>query len=79
MNGICKEMNGEKCAMEYCDYWNEEEQACSTALESHARVKILNLLLEKVEKLIYDAKDKEELTKIIKDLNIVDPGSKLMQ
>ncbi len=30
--GICIHMGGDKCAMEYCDYWNNEKQKCSQAL-----------------------------------------------
>lgn len=71
MAGICPHMNGDKCAMEYCDLWNSWEQGCSLALESHKRVKILNMVLEKAEELLMGVKEKEELTKIVKELNIV--------
>lgn len=71
MAGICPHMNGNKCAMEYCDYWNSWEQGCSLALESHKRVKILNVVLSKAEELLMDVKEKEALTKIIKELNVV--------
>ena len=30
--GICIHMSGDKCAMEYCDYWNIEKQKCGRAL-----------------------------------------------
>jgi hypothetical protein len=71
MAGICPHMNGNKCAMEYCDYWNNWEQGCSLALESHKRVEILNVVLSKAEELLMDVKEKEALTKIIKELNVV--------
>lgn len=71
MSSICPHMNGSKCAMEYCDYWNHLEQGCSLALESHKRVDILNMVLKKAEELLLDVKDKEDLMEIVKKLNIV--------
>lgn len=71
MTGICPHMNGDKCAMEYCDYWNSWEQGCSLALESHKRVEVLNMVLSKAEELLMDAKEKEALIEIVKKLNIV--------
>jgi len=59
MAGICPHMQGAKCAMEYCDYWNSLEQGCSLALESHKRTKILNLVLNKVEEVFMSAKEKK--------------------
>ena len=71
MAGICPHMQGAKCAMEHCDYWNSWEQGCSLALESHKRVELLNMVLGKAEELLMDVKEKEALIEIVKDLNIV--------
>jgi hypothetical protein len=68
---ICPHMNGKKCAAIYCDYWNHEEQRCSLALESHKRVELLDTILEKAEELLMNAKEKEDLAKIVKELNII--------
>jgi hypothetical protein len=73
MSGICPKMNGAQCGMEYCEFWNDDELACSIALESRKRVELLNLLIEKAEELIGDAKSKEDLIKTINELNIVSP------
>jgi len=73
MSGICPKMNGSKCGMNQCEFWNHDELACTIALESHKRVELLNLLIEKAEELIGDAKSKEDLIKVIRELNVVDP------
>lgn len=78
MSGICVKMGGKKCAMEYCDFWNHEEQICSLALESRKRIETLNIVLKKAEKVLMDAKEEEDLMTIIKDLNII-TVSKAMQ
>jgi len=75
MSGICPKMNGSLCAMGHCDLWNDWEQKCSTALESRKRVEILNKILEKTEELLADAKEKEDIEKIVRELNIVDVGN----
>jgi hypothetical protein len=75
---ICPHMNGKKCATEYCDYWNHEEQRCSLALESSKRVELLDMVLEKANELLMDVKEKEALMKIVKELNIVS-ASKTLQ
>jgi len=72
MSGICPKMNGAKCAMNQCEFWNIDELACSIALESHKRVELLNVLIEKAEKLAGDVRDKDELKALIKEFNIVD-------
>jgi hypothetical protein len=64
-------MNGNKCATEYCDYWDHEEQKCSLALESSKRVELLDMVLEKANELLMNAKEKEDLMKVVKELNIV--------
>ncbi len=71
MEGICVYMGGSQCAENYCDMWNNEHQSCSKALESHRRVEILTMILERADDLVANAKDKEELMKVVKDLNIV--------
>lgn len=68
---ICPHMKGSKCAEKYCDYWDDGEQRCSLALESHKRIEILNMILKRVEELLMDAKDEEGLLKLIQELNIV--------
>ena len=78
MSGICPHMNGKKCAMEYCDYWNREEQICSLALESRRRSEIFRTTLNKAKKLTADVKDSEELMELTKKLILV-AGSKTMQ
>jgi len=42
--GLCKFRNMEKCGKQYCDFWNETEQSCSTAIEAHLRVESLELI-----------------------------------
>lgn len=75
---ICPHMQGNKCAETYCDYWDDEEQRCSLALESHKRVELLDMVLKKAEELLIDVKEKEDLIKVIQELNIVS-ASKTMQ
>jgi hypothetical protein len=57
-------MDGKKCAMEYCDYWNYEEQMCSLALESIKRVEILNMALKNA-----NTKSRDELTELIRKIS----------
>jgi len=71
-------MDGKKCAMEYCDFWNHEEQMCSLALESHKRVEILKTISEKAEELALNAKDSKDLMELTKELIMV-TASKTMQ
>ena len=78
MTGICPRMNGKKCAMEYCDFWNHEEQICSLALESNKRVEILTAILNKAEELALNAADGKELMELTKELIVV-AGSKTIQ
>lgn len=78
MSGICPTMNGKKCAMEYCDFWNREEQICSLALESNKRVEILTTILNRAQELALDAKNSEELMGLTKELLMV-AGSKTIQ
>lgn len=75
MDNVCPKMNGSKCAMEYCDFWNLDEQKCSVALESHKRVELMNTLLKHVDELRFVAEDKGRLEELIKKLNIVNPVS----
>ncbi len=72
-NVICVHMDGKKCALIYCDYWNDQEQRCSLALESHKRVEMLDTLLEKTKSISMDIKEKEGLKKLVKELNIITP------
>lgn len=74
---ICTHMNGSKCAGEYCDYWNNEEQRCSLALESHKRVELLTIILNRAGELSSKAKNKEELIQVIKKLNLVSVSTTL--
>jgi hypothetical protein len=73
VSGICPKMNGAKCGMNQCEFWNHDELACATALESHKRVELLNLLIEKAEEMAKDVKSRKDLIKVINELNIVDP------
>ena len=68
---ICPQMNGKKCATIYCDFWDNEEQSCSLALESRKRVELLDAVLKKAEKLLMNAKEKEDLAKIVQEFNII--------
>lgn len=74
---ICPHMRGSTCAFEYCDYWDLKEQSCSLALESHKRVELLNMVLERYKELLLEAKDKDELMDVIKDLNILSVSNTL--
>jgi ABC-type uncharacterized transport system ATPase component len=71
-------MNGKKCAMEYCDFWDHKKQICSLALESRRRSEIFRIILSKANKLALDAKDSEELMKLTQELIIV-AGTKTLQ
>ena len=68
---ICPRMDGKKCASIYCDLWNDEEQTCSLALESHKRVKILDNILDRTEKLTTNTKEKEDLARVMQGFNVV--------
>jgi len=34
----------DKCAKQYCDFWNETEQTCALALEVHEKVELFRRL-----------------------------------
>ena len=59
--------------MNYCEYWDYDELACSTALESRKRVELLSLLIEKAKEIVKNADGKEDIIKMIRELNIVNP------
>jgi len=43
----------DKCAKQYCDFWNEARQTCALALEVHEKVELLerlNKMLSQLEK-----------------------------
>jgi hypothetical protein len=43
----------DKCAKQYCDFWNEAEKTCALALEVHEKVELLkrlNSILSRLEK-----------------------------
>ena len=75
--GICVYMKGEKCALNYCDLWNNEHQMCAKALEAHKRVEILTMILAKAEELVMKSKEKEDLMKAVRELNIVNVSSSI--
>jgi len=68
---ICPHMSGAKCANEYCDYWDSEEQACSLALLAHKQSELLNMVLAKAEEQLLNTKDKKEIMELIKNFNII--------
>jgi hypothetical protein len=73
--GVCVKMNGSQCAMQYCDYWDSDEQMCAAALEAHRRAELLGMILAKARELLEDVEDKEKLMQVVKELNIIDPVS----
>lgn len=57
--GICPIMNGNKCALNYCDFYEEEDQICSKASLTKKRLGLLKKVEIKLEELIDSAKDKD--------------------
>jgi len=71
--GICVKMNGAQCAGKYCDYWDDERQACSEALESKMRVEILHGVLEQKKEEDIQKTESESFKRMVRQLNIVNP------
>lgn len=60
---VCKFSNMDKCAKQYCDFWNNKEHACALALEAHEKVKLLrklNYLYTIVDELNQKKPDRKE-------------------
>jgi hypothetical protein len=74
-DGICKDMDGAKCAGDYCDYWDHEEQSCSIALESKLRVEILRATLARMGKPTSDTEEVDAFQKLSRHMNIVEGTS----
>lgn len=51
MSGICIYMGGAKCAEQYCDFWDHEEQKCSIALETIRRAGLLGIFIKEFGKI----------------------------
>jgi hypothetical protein len=66
MSGLCRYMQGAKCAEEHCDFWSEYHNRCITAVkdEKFADVceKLDSLLMEDPE-FIDKLKDATEIAK----------------
>lgn len=50
---LCPHKQMDKCAQQYCDFWNKTEEMCALALEVHERVALfekLNNLMDQLSK-----------------------------
>ena len=59
----------DKCAKQYCDFWNEAEQTCALALEVHEKVELLkrlNKILFQLEKMGQERKSAEFIENLSK-------------
>lgn len=74
-NNICPKMNGQKCAGNYCDLWDDEEQMCLEALEVSIRVEILKRKLRETESQEEEVRTQEEIEEFKRKRNVVE-GSK---
>ena len=74
-NNVCPKMNGAKCAGDWCDFWDHEKQECSEATESKMRCEMMELVLERLKELLYQTKDKEDVMRIAREMNIVPSGT----
>ena len=69
---ICVQMKGYKCALQFCDFWNDELQICSLALESKLRAEILTTTLEQVKSVVSYKEEAESLQKLTRLMNFVE-------
>ncbi len=75
---ICKDMNGNKCAMEYCDFWNDKLQICNLALESKLNVDVAARKLKKIRAKTTKNKESGEAKEYSAKHNLV-PSPKQLQ
>lgn len=61
---LCPYKNMDKCAQQYCDFWNKTEHMCVAAIEMHERA----ALWEKLNNFI-DGAIKESIVKVTKNIN----------
>jgi hypothetical protein len=74
-NNICPKMKGQKCAGNYCDLWDDEEQRCLEAIEISLRVEILRRKVCQLESQEEEEKTQEEINDFKVKRNVVE-GSK---
>lgn len=71
---ICPHMNGEKCAMEYCDYWDRYRQKCSKAIECKLNVELLAKRVKKNREKDAEEKREQEVKDKMVRRNVVVPS-----
>lgn len=75
---ICPHMNGNQCALEYCDYYNRHTQECSLATECKLNVELLVSRVKRNREKAAREKKRSEMKNIAAKRNIVS-ASKTMQ
>lgn len=65
-------MNGQKCAGNYCDLWDDNEQRCLEAIEVSLRVEILNRKVHQIESQEEEARTQEEINEFKAKRNVVE-------
>jgi hypothetical protein len=68
---ICPHMNGEKCAGEYCDYYDRYRQKCSLAIECKLNVELLAKRVKKNRAVASQKKRDQEIRDYMTKKNIV--------
>lgn len=71
-NNICPKMNGQKCAGNYCDLWDDEDQRCLEAIEVSIRVDILKRKLREAESREEESRTQEEIEDFKLKKNVVE-------
>lgn len=71
-DGICTRMKGGKCAENYCDYWDDENQICSEALLVKRKVEILDRIAAYIDDIVTKIEKEKSIMDFIKDKNIVE-------
>lgn len=74
---VCPRMNGAKCAGDWCDLWDHENQKCLKAIEVELRVEILRRTVEITELQREEVETKQKVEKFKREKNVVD-GSNMV-
>ena len=65
--GICKDLNGAKCAENYCDYWDAKKGKCIKAVREFEMAKYYETLNKQNEEARNLSKEVEASVDFIKD------------
>jgi hypothetical protein len=65
-------MKGDKCAFNYCDFYDEEEQACAEAVLVKKQLAVIRTAENEFNRVIEQARmDEDTYKKMVKNVNVM--------